>query len=194
MMAIDILNDENDKAELTNLWRGRVRSSPEDSTAWLGLGVAYADDRRIEMALEALDRAIQIDGNVEALGYRARLLASAGRHAEAKEAYAMALQVTPADHTLHYNLGLSHLALEELEAAAAAFAQAAQLAPPQEACAHAKLGLVLSRLGRHPEAINAFLECSDRNLAYLDTRHEESAAWNRSLDSVVARGQGHTKK
>ena len=64
-------------------------------------------------------------------------------------------QLEPDDPVTHYGLGCEHLRFKENEEAAACFRRALELKPDYSA-AHRELGKALEKLGRVPEAVEAY--------------------------------------
>ena len=104
-----------------------------------------------------------------------RALFTVGEYAEAKQAFAMALQQTPNDWRAHMLMGSTLTRQEDLEGALREFRIAAQLAPTQ-AVARYKVGSILAQQGRVDEAIRAY-----QQTLRLDPRFGEA---QRALDAI----------
>jgi tetratricopeptide (TPR) repeat protein len=106
-----------------------------------------------QAALRAYDEAIAADpAHLDARINRALLLHEAGRHAEAKSAYADALETCGADPTLLFNLGVLLEDMSQLGDAVRVY-RAAITVDPRLADGHYNIALLYRRLGRPREAI-----------------------------------------
>ena len=106
-----------------------------------------------QAALRAYDAAIAADpAHLDARINRALLLHEAGRHAEAKSAYADALETCGADPTLLFNLGVLLEDMSQLGDAVRVY-RAAITVDPRLADGHYNLALLYRRTGRPREAI-----------------------------------------
>jgi tetratricopeptide (TPR) repeat protein len=106
-----------------------------------------------QAALRAYDEAIAADpAHLDARINRALLLHEAGRHAEAKSAYADALETCGADPTLLFNLGVLLEDMSQLGDAVRVY-RAAITVDPRLADGHYNIALLYRRLGRARDAI-----------------------------------------
>lgn len=97
------------------------------------------------------------DRNIEADFARAAALVEAGRPAQALPLLRACIHARPDDPPLHFALGVALLALRDLEAAAAAFGEAARR-QPGHVDALANRAAALAELGRTGEALTVFSE------------------------------------
>jgi tetratricopeptide (TPR) repeat protein len=101
-----------------------------------------------------------------------------GEYAEAKQAFATALQRTPNDWRAHILMGTTLTRQEDLEGALVEFRIAAQLAPTM-AAAHFNVANALAQQGKLNEAADEY-----RPTLRLDPRIEDA---RRALDAIEAR-------
>lgn len=92
------------------IYRVLVDSDPRDTQSWYHLGMLLYDNTYIEAALEALEKAVQLDpANATAQVYRATALAELGRTAGAQAAFARLAQDPEAAHDPEFLLGQAQL-------------------------------------------------------------------------------------
>ena len=94
---------------------------------------------------------------------------SAGRHAEAAEAFRAGLALAPDDPTLRHRLGVALDMAGDTRGALAQF-EAALAAAPDLADAHFSLGELLARDGRYAEAIARYEAAVESRPGYVDAR------------------------
>ena len=94
---------------------------------------------------------------------------SAGRHAEAAEAFRAGLALAPDDPTLRHRLGVALDMAGDARGALAQF-EAALAAAPDLADAHFSLGELLARDGRYAEAIGRYEAAVDSRPSYVEAR------------------------
>ncbi len=83
-----------------------LKSSPEDSDAYLLLGSILTGDRRFDDAAEVFRKAISLDaGNVEAFNNLGVVLRLSGQNDAAIRAFTQALSLDGSRADIHYNLG-----------------------------------------------------------------------------------------
>ena len=157
---------------------------PAATSLHYSLGMAYRDLGRLELAEQYLrqrgggapalpDPLLQestglLDSPLahERRGSRAL---SAGRHAEAAEAFRAGLALTPDDPTLRHRLGVALSMAGDTRGATAQF-EAALAVAPDLADAHFSLGELLARDGRYGEAIARYEAAVERRPGYVDAR------------------------
>ena len=157
---------------------------PAATSLHYSLGMAYRDLGRLELAEQYLrqrgggaprlpDPLLQqstglLDSPLahERRGSRAL---SAGRHAEAAEAFRAGLALTPDDPTLRHRLGVALSMAGDTGGAIEQF-EAALAAAPDLADAHFSLGELLARDGRYPEAIARYEAAVESRPSYVDAR------------------------
>jgi Flp pilus assembly protein TadD len=142
------------EAEMT--YRQILAENPNQIDALQMLGSLLADMGQLEIAIELLCKAIQINPNVAQ--YHANLGAIYARNKRFDEAAASlqrAVELDPAMVAAHYNLGSVFLAQFEFPRAIAVFQKAISLNPNWPEL-HNNLGLALRNEARHEEALTEF--------------------------------------
>jgi tetratricopeptide (TPR) repeat protein len=143
--------------------RERERAAPRaqlNAAHWVAKGASLLQLGKHEEALEAFDRATQLDQELpQAWTGKASALRALERHREALVACYRALSRDPRSAAALNTRGLSFAALGEHERAIEDFEQATRLAPEQLEAWHNK-GLSLEALKRYDEAV----ACYDRAL------------------------------
>lgn len=127
-------------------------------------------------AKNAIDARLAAEPNdSDALYWRARLFAWAGKRAEAEQAYHLALERSPQD--ADYLLGLARLLAQEgRDADALAMLDTAARIPPPRADVLSTRGRVLLTLGRRKEARADFLQARSLEPANISPADDEAAA------------------
>ena len=129
-----------------------------DAQHFLNRGRSFDSAGRTTEAIEAYQRAIELDPNMAQA--HANLVGSFGRTGEidrAEEHYATALALNPNLEELHNNWGVVQASRGDPDAAAAAFRRALEL-NPNSAHANANLGVALLEAGQLDEAVRRFQE------------------------------------
>ena len=157
---------------------------PAATSLHYSLGMAYRDLGRLELAEQYLrqrgggapglpDPLLQqstglLDSPLahERRGSRAL---SAGRHAEATEAFRAGLALTPDDPTLRHRLGVALSMAGDIRGAIQQF-EAALAVAPDLAEAHFSLGELLAENGRYGEAIARYEAAVEIRSNYVDAR------------------------
>lgn len=143
----------------------------KQAAAWTNIGFAFAAQNSHGQAIDAFDRAIQIDSRfADAFVMRARSRERRGQVRGALEDYAAALEINPRDYGALTGRGAFYMRRNIFDLAYADFDRAVGVAP-RDPDAQFNRGLALSRLGRRAAAITAFsavlrLNPNDAN-AYL---------------------------
>jgi len=144
-------------ATATRLWACALLSCvlalAQETTAWQAVVRAQAERKNFESALSLIETRLHADpDDLEARGWRARLLAWSGRRPEAESEYRRVLQKAPTD--LDILTGLSDVLLwQEKYADALAVLDRAPRASPDVLD---RRGTLLARLGRAQEARGEF--------------------------------------
>ncbi|HEX8161267.1 MAG TPA: tetratricopeptide repeat protein [Pyrinomonadaceae bacterium] len=145
------------------------------------LGMAYEAAGNYKDAAAAYAKAVALkpepvfDGSEEVIIYAkynlANSLALSGQHAAAVEAYHRLIDDLPAPLSKpYYNLGLSHVALDQRAEAAEAFKKAIEI-NADYAEAHYNLGLLDSRDERYDEAAAEFARAIKSKPDYAEARY-----------------------
>ena len=148
-----------------------VRLNPESPNAVLSQALMYLYSGRTTEALSALDRVLQLDpGNPEVLLYRATAYRDSNRLSDEEETCRLIIRQRPNFYRAYNALGMALYRDGHYQESAAAFQQAAQIAPRQ-ALPYNNLGMAYLLLGRKAEANTAFRASLDRaptELAWLN--------------------------
>jgi Flp pilus assembly protein TadD/2-polyprenyl-3-methyl-5-hydroxy-6-metoxy-1,4-benzoquinol methylase len=137
-------------------YRRILVTAPDHSAALHYLGVLAHQVGRNDAAIELIERAIRIDGNVPDFHYNLGIVFEAmGRHDDAVAQYRTVTRLHPAHAGAFQNLGNVLLNQGQLDEAEIVCRRAATL-NPQSPDAHYNLGLVLARLERYVEARGIF--------------------------------------
>ncbi len=118
------------------------------------LGSVYADVGNLNMALQALERAVLINPTLpESRTNLAGVYMRLGRVQDALVQYKMAVQQNPNDPLIHLNLGGAYASLNRNLEAITSYQEALTLDPNLSA-AYRNMALVYTRQGRYMEALN----------------------------------------
>ena len=167
----------------------------ETSDAWVKKGYELSANGSDEQALQAYDRAIQIDpGNGLAWINKANSLIRLNRTDEATAAYQKALAITnqilqtdPENSTVWAAKGLLLHNVGDYEAAVQAFGNATRIDPRDE-ISWMMMGVILSReLHRYDEAALAFDKA-------LQANPEDGQVWTLKADALKALGKSAEAK
>jgi protein O-mannosyl-transferase len=148
------------------LWRHALSIQKESGYAHNNLGMALAEQNRLDEAIVEFREVLQINPQ-DADGHHnlGNALARQGRLGEAVEQFHEALRIHPGHAKAHYDLGNALARQGELDTAVVHFRQALFFAP-QDARAHYNLGQILVRQGKLEEAIQHY-----RLALHIDPAH-----------------------
>ena len=145
------------------VYQEMLRSSPGDVQLHLNAASAYTGLRNSNAALEHLDRAISLDGELgEAYAKKGTLLADLGRYPAAADALELALRRDPHNPRVLLQLGLVRCSMEQWEAGLANLQAATELDSTYYQ-AFMSLGEARKRLGELDEAEAAFKRAAALN-------------------------------
>jgi tetratricopeptide (TPR) repeat protein len=113
-----------------------------------------------ELALNEIEKAIEIDKTAEYLNLRGLILAELGRYDDSKNAYLAALELEPEYSELHNNLGLLFLKMKKLDEAVLSFQESVKK-NVNNALAYVNLGKALIELEKYDEALTAYNKALD---------------------------------
>lgn len=108
-----------------------------------------------ELALNEIDKALEINATAEFYNLKGLILGELGRHEEALKSYQQALQIEPNLAEIYNNLGLLHLKMKKIEDAVMAFQEALKR-NVNYTLAHVHLGKSLLEMEKYDEALQAF--------------------------------------
>ncbi len=145
-----------DYPEAIRLSTELTRALPDSADNWFNLGLCHSRVGRHDAAVEALDRALEIDGaNADAHEARARACLAAGRTGEAIRSWEAVVREAPDRIGAWFQMGRAHYESGEWQAAAAAFEQCTQRGVDYPAEAVVNLGLSRWKAGMREEARDA---------------------------------------
>ncbi len=110
-----------------------------------------------EIAMNEINKALDIEKTAEYLNLKGLLLAELGQFDESKKAYKEALKIEPNFAEIHNNLGLLYLRMKKLDDAVAAFQEALKQ-NVNYAHAYVNLGNAFIDLERYDDALHAYEE------------------------------------
>jgi tetratricopeptide (TPR) repeat protein len=138
------------------LWTHATDSTPGNYIAEFNLGVALAENGRMDEAVTHYQKALEIKPNYAAAHNNIGIIqAGRGRFDEAMAHYRKALEVKPDSSEVHHNLGLSLSRRGEMEEAIVHFRKALEINPDYTE-AHINLGVALAGKGEAVEAITHY--------------------------------------
>jgi Flp pilus assembly protein TadD len=108
-----------------------------------------------ELALNEIEKAIEIDKTAEYLNLKGLILAELGRYDDSKKTYLAALELEPEYSELHNNLGLLFLRMKKLDEAVLSFEESVKK-NVNNALAYVNLGKALIELEKFDEALSAY--------------------------------------
>ena len=108
-----------------------------------------------ELALNEIDKAVEIDKTAEYLNLKGLVLAELGRYDDSKKNYLQALKLEPNLSELHNNLGLLYLKMRKLDEAVLSFEESLKK-NVNNALAYVNLGKALIEQEKFDEAISAY--------------------------------------
>lgn len=133
-----------------------VIGGPGNAEAWGHLGIALHRAGKLEDALGALDRCLQLaPGHLAAMFERAMVLNDLGQSDQALAAYDRTLALDPQFFAAQLNRANLLYRMERAEQAAEGFRAASAIKPADPRC-HNNLAVTLRSLGRRAEALHAF--------------------------------------
>ena len=157
--------------EPVTFWKDCSHKSPKKARPHNNLGVALAEQGRLEEAIGHYAKALQIKPClVEAHNNLGRALAKQGRFEEAIGHYSKALQIKPDYAMAHSNLGVALAEQARFEEAISHFSEALEI-KPNYAKAHSNLGVALMRQGNFKEAISHYAKALQINPNYADVHN-----------------------
>jgi tetratricopeptide (TPR) repeat protein len=125
-----------------------VALRPDNARAWLGLGMAYVQQKKFAEARAPLERSVKLDANIAEAEYELGVVArNAGGSEEAIPHFQRAVQLQPQHEKALWNLGNLYLQSGELPKAQDAL-QSAEKLDPNNVETEYDLGLVLSKMGK----------------------------------------------
>jgi tetratricopeptide (TPR) repeat protein len=122
-----------------------------------------------ELALNEIDKAVEINRTAEYLNLKGLILSELGKNDEAKKIYQEALKLEPNLAEIYNNLGLLHLKSKKIEDAAVAFQEALKR-NVNYTLAYVHLGKVLLEMEKYDEAMQVFQRALDIDPANQEAR------------------------
>lgn len=139
-----------------------TRYKEEQEKRWKKEGLDHFDRATLyyyrgnyELAVNEINKALEIEQTAEYLNLKGLLLAELGKFNESKKIYKKALDMEPNMSEIHNNLGLLHLRMKKLDDAVIAFQQAIKK-NVNYAHAYVNLGKALIEMEKYDEAIKAY--------------------------------------
>ena len=184
------------RKEEIDRYRQAIRSNPGDPGAHAKLGLALAQDGRLQEAQTALERSLVLEPAAAAVRTNlANMLLRQGALEAAMEHYRQVLAEDGGLAAAHYGLGMAHHARGEPDSALAALARALALRPnfPK---AHINMGVLLEQQQRPSEALEHFQRAvelvpedveANNNLVVALARAGRVDAARQALDRALAR-------
>jgi len=108
-----------------------------------------------ELALNEIERALEIDNTAEYFNLKGLILAELGKYEDSKDAYLRAIELEPEFSELHNNLGLLYLKMKNVNEAALSFEESVKK-NVNNAMAYVNLGKALLELEKFEEALKAY--------------------------------------
>ena len=158
-LALPLLEGSGEQLnEAVRLIESSLRTNPEHVEALNNLGVAYRRMGRLEDAMAAHRRAVELSPkSATAHNNLGTDLHALSRFEEARRHYETAIALDPSSAEAHRNLGATLTELGRLDEAARPIQRSLELFP-QSADAHHSLGTVMLKAGRSDDAIRHFNE------------------------------------
>jgi protein O-GlcNAc transferase len=142
--------------EAEAFYRKVLAESPDHPGALQLLGRLAYEVGKPDIALQLLDRAIQVDPrSAIAFNFRGTALASLGRFRHAANDFQQAIRLNPKAAEVYNNLGNVMRELSQIDLAIAAYQQALAL-KPDYAMSHSNLAISFKDQGRVAEALASF--------------------------------------
>jgi tetratricopeptide (TPR) repeat protein len=108
-----------------------------------------------ELALNEIDRALEIDKTAEYLNVKGLVLTELGKYDDSKKTYLEAIKIEPEFSELHNNLGLLYLKMKNVNEAALSFEESVKK-NVNNVAAYVNLGKALIELEKYDEALKAY--------------------------------------
>lgn len=165
------------RTEATAMLEGVVDHHPKNADAWAALGIIYADEKRLDVSLKALERAVKLEpADADVRNNLGFVQMVAGRYDDAVDTFKAAIALDPSEVRTRNNLGFA-LARDSRDSdALEAFRSAGS-----EADARYNLGVacelrmdVTSALAQYQAALQAQPEHPQAKAALARLLHEES--------------------
>jgi len=161
------------------LFRHTLRAAPNNPQAHTNLGVALAEQEKLDEAVWHYAEALRIEPNfLQARINLGGALAGQGKFDEAVAQYSEALRIKPDFADAHYNLG-NALARHGRPLEAIAHYSEALRIKPDDWEVHNNLGIALAAQDRLPNAISHFQEALRINPDFLEARYNLAIALQR---------------
>jgi len=159
------------------LWRHTLSIQKESSFAHNNLGIALAEQDRLDEAIVEFREVLQIDPQ-DADGHHnlGNALARQGRLGEAVEQFYEALRIHPGHAKAHYDLGNALARQSDMETALIHFRQALRYAP-QDASAHYNAGRILLEQRKLEEAKDHFRQALRIDPAHVKAHYYLAVAF-----------------
>lgn len=165
------------------LWEDTVSKSPQKARAYKALGTAYAEEGRLDEAIEAFLTALRVNTNYAKVHTNLGVAYyKKGRTGEAISEFKRAIDINERDALAYYNLANIFTDQGRWDDAVEAYQKAAEILPLEPMIRH-NLAYALNRKGMRHEAIHEYLEAireesdmleSHKNLAALYLQQEET--------------------
>jgi tetratricopeptide (TPR) repeat protein len=147
-----VLLQEQEYAEASQIFEMYLAQRPQDSGAWLGLGLARLNQQRYSDARNALERSLQLDPDLTEAQYELGVVASKeGNIQEAIQRFEHVLQEHPNHAKALLNVGTLYLQAGELEKAESAL-QRSEAADRTDPDTQYQMSLLSNRIGEAEEA------------------------------------------
>ena len=168
---------------------------PNSTECLSSLARALGDRGRFSEAIEIQKRLIELrPKDARVLGMLGWLLHNAHRYDEAVDALKEAIALLPNDARTHFNLGAAYLRLGRFEQALGAYQQSLEVKPPfdRPGRAHLEISLVLTRLGRASDSIEAARKAIESEPTLIDayctlaSAYSNSRRYQEALDIITA--------
>jgi tetratricopeptide (TPR) repeat protein len=151
-LAAAAMLEGKDFVTAASVFEKYVSQRPDDSKAFLGLGIAQLAQQHYQEATKALERSLQIDPKQADAEYRLGVIANeTGLAAEALQHFERAVQLQPQHAKALASLGEQYLQAGEIEKADASLERSITI-NPNDFKAQYDLALVLSKLGKTEKA------------------------------------------
>jgi tetratricopeptide (TPR) repeat protein len=162
------------------LWQDVIAKSPNKSRPYINLGTALGKAGRMQEAIKALTRAIQLNpDNSEPYVNLGAALASVSRLNEAARTLAQAVALDPENADALNNLGIVLKDIGRLDEAITVLSKAIQI-QPDNAMAYFNLGRTFAKAGQNERAINALQQAIQINPEYDNAAIELAGVLNQS--------------
>ena len=170
------------KDEVT-LWEDTVSKSPQKARPYKALGTAYAEEGRLDEAIQSFLTALRLNENYAKVHTNLGVAYyKKGTTAQAISEFKRAIEINERDALAYYNLANIFTDQGHWEDAIEAYQKAAEILPAEPTIRH-NLAYALNRKGMRQEAIHEYLEAirdgndmfeSHKNLAALYLQQEEN--------------------